>query len=924
MRGMGPGLFLLLVWPLCLAHGEAYLGDYSGHVTTGRSVTIHAGDAAVRLVAFRADIVRVDFLPSSATVIEPSLAVIADTLEAPPFSAAETQTHLRFSAGDLAVVCTKRPLRFAFEAGGMTVLEEPPEGGMSAEGVDRAAVFSLSPDVHLYGTGERGTSLDTRGQRLHCYNVHQGGYTGPLAAMGVNVPFIASSGGFGLFFDTTYPGWLDLGSSNPARLAYETDGGELSFFVMAGETIPALVEAFTWLTGRQPLPPLWAFGYIQSKYGYRNEIDLREAARLMRERRIPCDAFVLDLYWFRHMGDLAWDTAAWPNPFTLMRDLEDQGFKTIAITEPYIVEYSPNFPEAALNGFLARTESGVPYRLHHWWSCGCDAGLLDLTDPEAGAWWWAKHPQFFRDELDGIWTDLGEPETHPDGMQHAMGDARKVHNVFNLLWAKTVFDGFLVMRPGQRLFNLTRAGSAGIQRYGVIPWSGDVGTEFGGLAVQLPMMLSMGMSGLAYHNSDIGGFCCGVTTPELYTRWMQYGTFCPVTRAHGVDYQPQEPWGYGAEAEAICRTFIELRYRLIPYLYTLAHENWVSGMPLARPLFFLDRTDSRLTDESSTYLWGDAFLVSPVVERGQTTKTVCLPSGAWYDFWTDALHEGPDYVSVAAPLNVMPLFVKAGSIIPMWPLVQSTAYRPPDTLALAVYPGSSGGGFSLYEDDGTTLEYQQGAYATTEIRTELRPCGGASTLVVDIDRPQGRYQGQAQERIYLATIHGVTAPPRLVRKDGGLLPRAPSCDDLRAGGEGWAFDRAGLLHVRCDVAITRSCRVEAESLTVLIKSGTPPPREFSLAAFPNPFSHRTRIRFGMPVAGVVRLALYDASGRELAELLHEERAAGMHEVRVDLDGPGLASAAVAFCRLVVEGATEDHEAPLLWSQVLPMVHVREE
>ncbi|MCU0611867.1 MAG: hypothetical protein MUE60_08780, partial [Candidatus Eisenbacteria bacterium] len=335
-------LALVLMLPMLgTSHGRTYLGDYSGHDAADRVVTIRAGEAAVRFVSFGEDVLRVDFLPAAGTRIDSSLAVVADTLNAPAYAVTETDSTLRLSVGTLVVTCSKRPLRFSFEAGGLPILAEPHGGGLSTEGSERAATFSLAPDDHFYGTGERGTSLDKRGQRLTCYNVHEGGYTWPVSTMSVNVPFIASPRGYGLFFDTSFPGQFDLGSTDPARFWYETDGGELSFFVMAGHSIPDLLEVFTRLTGRQPLPPLWAFGYIQSKYGYRDEMEVRDAARLMREKRIPCDAFVLDLYWFRHMGDLTWNTAAWPNPFTLMRDLEADGFKTIAITEPYIVEYSP-------------------------------------------------------------------------------------------------------------------------------------------------------------------------------------------------------------------------------------------------------------------------------------------------------------------------------------------------------------------------------------------------------------------------------------------------------------------------------------------------------------------------------------------------------------------------------------------------------
>lgn len=905
-------------------NAQAFVGDYSGHTVAGRRVEIHAGEAAVRLVSFRDDIIRVDFLPSAGAAMDSSLAVVADTLNASPFTVIDSDSSLVLTAGDLAVVCAKYPLRLSFEAQGVCLLEEPREGGLCTMGGGRAAIFRMAADEHFYGGGERATALDQRGQVLSFWNQHEGGYTTPPATMGVNVPFIVSPRGWGLFFDTTYRGVIDLGSSDPGRFSFEVEAGELSFHVMSGATIPTLIEAYTWLTGRQPLPPLWAFGFIQSKYGYRNEVEARDMVRIMREKRIPCDAIVLDLYWFRHMGDLAWNSAAWPNPFTMMRDFKDQGIHTIAITEPYIVEHSPNFALAAAQGFLARTASGQPYRLHNWWSCGCDAGLLDVTNPAAQAWWWAKHPAFFGGELGGIWTDLGEPERHPDDMVHAMGSARKVHNVFNLLWAKAVFDGFAAFRPDVRLFNLTRAGSAGIQRFGVIPWSGDVGTGFGGLAVQLPMSLSMGVSGLAYHNSDIGGFCCSATSPELYVRWMQYGAFCPVTRAHGVDYQPQEPWGYGVEAEQICRRFLELRYRLIPYIYTMARANHDTGLPMARPLFFLDPEDPRLMDESSGYLWGDAFLVWPVVEDGVRSSRVYLPQGSWYDFWTDSIYQGPGDLTVPSPLETMPLFVKAGSIIPMWPPLQTTAARPADTLALAVYPGVVGGRGVLYEDDGYSLQYQHGAYALTEFAHELVGSGDEASLLVDIGSPRGSYGGQAVRRAYLVTVHGVTKAPSRVRRDGIDLCRAAGYDDLLRSGEGWAFDPAGLLHVVCDLAIDQNCRIEAESLGVAIHDSPPLPGQFWLRAYPNPYSSTTTISFGLPSPGNVRLVLYDAAGHELAVLEEGEHPAGTHGMVFDADsvtnrGP---SNQAALCRLVVESPDEAGTRRVLWTGTHPLIRLR--
>jgi alpha-glucosidase (family GH31 glycosyl hydrolase) len=527
-----------------------------------------------------------------------------------------------------------------------------------------------------------------------------------------------------------------------------------------------------------------------------NEAEARPIVDTIRTKNIPCDALVLDLQWFRNMGDLSWDRALWPNPEAMMSDFRLRGIKTILITEPYIDEPSGNFDEAAKLGYLAKDSTGKPYLLDRWWSCGgCNASLLDLTMPAAAAWWWKKHPAFLGSQVAGIWTDLGEPERHPRDMLHFLGSAGKIHNIYNLIWAKIIYEGLARYRPGERIFNLTRSGFAGIQRYGVIPWSGDVARDFGGLAVQLPMLLNMGMSGIAYHNSDIGGYARNPTTPELYIRWMQYGTFCPITRAHGagevVKGYPTEPWRFGPEAEKICKSFIELRYRLIPYIYTLAHENYATGIPLARPLFWEDPGNRDLFNESSAYFWGDAFVVSPVVKAGETSKEVYLPEGRWFDFWTDKVFAGGKRYIVAAPIDIMPLFVRGGSIIPMAPTMEYTDERPLDTLTLLMYPPTDGeSAYTLYEDDGKTNAYESGSYGLTTFTLSRTNTETGSTLNFTIGSTRGSFNGKIRRRVYIAEIHSVSSLPSAVIVNGTPYTVARNASELSRRNTGFYYDTA--------------------------------------------------------------------------------------------------------------------------------------
>jgi alpha-glucosidase (family GH31 glycosyl hydrolase) len=787
------GVLLLFLAPSILT-AQIPPDSITGYEQAGPAVTVRAGPSAVRFRLYAPDILRVDFLTVAGSAGESSLVVIRGP-SSRTLTVVENDSTLAIVSSSLRIVCTKRPFRILYQdAAGRPLVREPGDGGLSRRGEGRMARFSIPSDHHFYGTGERGTSLDMRGQALRSYNTQVGGYSEPLATMNLNVPFLASTGGFALYFENTHEGRFDIGASDSTLLSYEASGGDLSYYLIVAPTIPLQLERYTWLTGKQPLPPRWAFGYIQSKNRYPDEPTARSIVQTLRAKGFPCDAIVLDLKWFKEMGDLSWDTAAWKSPDAMMADFQAAGVRTILITEPYIVDRSANFPEAVRSGFLARDSAGHPYLLDRWWSCdGCRAGLLDMTNPAARRWWWSLHPPFLGRYVAGLWTDLGEPERHPAGMHHSLGTAPKVHNLYNLLWAKTVYEGMQTLRPGARVFNLTRSGYAGIQRYGVLPWSGDVARSFGGLAVQLPMLLNMGMSGLAYQNSDIGGYARNPTTPELYVRWMQFGTFSPIARAHGagedVRGSPTEPWRFGPDAERICREFITLRYKLLPYIYTLAHENWSSGMPLARPLFFADRDDPALANESSSYLWGEAFLVSPVVHQGQTSKKVYLPAGEWIDFWTDSLHQGKRTVAVETPLDRMPLFVRGGSIIPMAPPMLFSDERPLDTLTLAVYPSLNGeASYTLYEDDGKTLAYQNGSFSKTSYRLRTPRGGDVNRVEIEIGPPLGVFDGKSPRRVYVIDMHRVARAPSAIMKDSRAVPGRSGLADLRRHDLGYWYD----------------------------------------------------------------------------------------------------------------------------------------
>ncbi len=774
---------------------QTYLGNFSGYSKNGNEITVHTGNSALRFVFFKPNLVRVEYLPTSSTPFPKSLVVIRRANEHINYSIADGDSTLTISTSSLRITCRKYPLRVSFASRkNRLLLKEPSSGGISNRGMERIANFVLPADEHFYGTGERGISLDLRGKAFDSFNEQHGGYPtigGIPPTMNVNVPFIVSTNHYGIYFDDTYKGHFDIGHSIPDRFTYGAYGGELTYYFIYDCTMSAILSDYTWLTGRAPLLPEWAYGYIQSKFGYRNVNDAERMIHTMRRDSIPCDAIVLDLYWFRVMGDLWWNTQDWPDPKKIMSNFLSQGFKTIVITEPYIAQPSLNFLGAVRRGYFAKDSVDSTYILSNWWSCHCDAGLIDITDPAARRWLWHKYLDIFKSGVSGIWTDLMEPERDSPDMLFHMGPDLEVHNIYDFLWAKLIYDGYRKYFPNRRLFNLTRSGYAGIQRFGVVTWSGDVAKTFGGLALQVPILLNMGMSGLAYHNSDIGGFNPGKTTTELYTRWMEFGAFCPVMRAHGYDGDGgTEPWAFGTSAKNMVRKIIQMRYSLLSYNYTMAHETYESGIPLARPLVLEYTDDRNIYNDSNAYMWGDDFLVAPIVEAGQRTKTLYLPEGKWIDFWNDRMYNGGDSITVPAPIDQIPLFVKAGSIIPMLPVRESIGSSPEDSMYLEIYPDPKmTASFKLYEDDGHSLDYQKGAFATTLFQEKVEAKAKSSKMIISIGTAIGNYDGKPSHRYLQCDVHGIAYLPGSVSVGGVKLSQMKSGAVLRESKSGYVYDR---------------------------------------------------------------------------------------------------------------------------------------
>ncbi len=782
---------LLLVLPLSdgLAQRAAPgPGNYVEHRVDASTVVVEGQNADLHLTIVRPSVVKVHWRRGESGP-DTSQAVLGDATADLRPTVQESANALYVRGGDVTAIVDKNPLRVRVtDATGRTVFREA-SSNVAWTDTSRTLRMEMDADTRAYGTGERPV-FGVKGHAFDLVNTQRYGYNEAPMTMKVNVPFVPTTGGYGLFIDNPYKAYLNVAEADSTQLRYETGGGRLRYYVLVASTIKEQIQQYTALTGRQPLPPKWALGYMQSKYGYRTEDAARSVVDTLRQKNFPVDALILDLYWFEHMGDLRWNREAFPEPFQMMQDLKDRGVQSIAITEPYIVRPSRLFEPALDSSFVGQTPEGEPYIMEDWWSCpdGCGVALLDITDPAAQDWWAEQYPPFMGETMAGLWTDLGEPEEHPEDMQHHMGTTPAVHNLYNFLWARTLYQRWDEWRPDRRMVNLTRSGYAGIQRYGTVLWSGDVARSFDGLQAQPPLLLNMGLSGLGYYGSDLGGFTGGPKQPELYARWLQHGALSPIMRVHGVDNLPTEPWRFGAQVERIVRSSVHLRYRLMPYLYSLAWTNHRTGVPLARPLFFADPDDEQLHGYTDAYLLGPNLLVAPVLEEGKRSKTVRLPEGTWIDWWSDRAYDGGQTITVDAPLDEIPLFVKAGSIVPTRPVAPHTGAQSTDTLGVTVYPDAeASASFSLYEDDGQTRRYRQGSYALTSLRQSWQSGEDASALRLTVGAANGHYEGQPEARTLQVDVHRLASAPSRVVVDGNPLAESASQAAL-AQHDGWFYD----------------------------------------------------------------------------------------------------------------------------------------
>lgn len=658
--------------------------------------------------------------------------------------------------------------------------------GVKTEDNEQTISFLTPAGDNFYGAGERGHNLTLNGSELMMWNRANYGYTDGderISQTNINMPYIVSDNGYGLLIDDYAKARLSLGQDT---ISYRTISQKpLSYYFINGDgTLAGATSSFAELTGKQPLPPFWTLGYITSKYGYHNQKEAYGAIDSLKQRDYPVDGMVLDLYWYgveTDMGRLEWDKKQWPDHKKMLSDFNAQNIHVVPIHQPYInkIGAMDNYTLLENKGLLTKDANGNTKDVTTWVG---DAGMFDIANPDTREWMWQRMKPLTAEGLSGWWGDLGEPEVHPLEIVHANGEtAEEFHNVYGNEWSKMIYDGLRKDFPDMRPMLMMRGGTTGLQRYSVFPWTSDVSRSWGGLQAQNKLLLSSGLSGLGYMSNDVGGFAVDPEKPydpELYVRWIQAGTFSPVLRTHAQN-QP-EPYHYPNQ-EAIIKKFIRMRYEWLPYNYTLAYENSVYGLPLMRPLnFHGDNEDKgKYADISDEYLWGESVLVAPVMTQGARSRKVVFPAGQWID-WNNPLksYKGGTTATVAAPLNTLPLFVRAGSFIPQYPKkIENTAEYDPTLLTMKFFPAKEWSNYQLFDDDRqspTSLE--DGNYQLTTFSGSKQ----GNEIYVDIDS-EGSYKGMPELRMITLEIVGVTNPKN-VELNGEKLQRMPSVKAIRQYG----------------------------------------------------------------------------------------------------------------------------------------------
>jgi alpha-glucosidase len=735
-------------------------------------IEIRSGAALMQITALREDVLRVRVGPAGQLPEDASWAVLAAARTAAiPVAADSSGSAVGFKTAKLRVQVHKDPLELTVtDLDGRVIAQDLPGRPIEYNGAG-FRIYRKSPeDEHYFGLGDKPGPLDRRDEAFVNWNTDAFGWQESTDPIYKTVPFFITfrkgvSAGF--FLDNTWRTSFDFNKEYRDGYSFGAEGGPLDYYILYGPEPKAVVETWAWLTGPTPLPPRWALGYQQSRYSYYPEAEVRRIANRLRSERIPADVLWLDIDYQYKNRPFTVDPDRFPHFDQMIQDLKAQHLHTVVITDLHIADqpnigYKP-YDEGLKGDHFVKNPDGTTFVGVVWPG---KSVFPDFTRKASRDWWGTLYADFVSKGVAGFWNDMNEPsvfevpsKTMPDDVQHRIDEPGfasrtashlEIHNVFGMQNSRGTFEGLLKLAPNTRPFVMTRASYAGGQRYAAT-WTGDNSSTWNHLRQTVPQILNLGLSGFALSGADVGGFA-GSPQPELLTRWLEVAAFQPIDRDHtAVGTNAQEPWENGSPEDVnLRRRYIEERYRLLPYLYTTAEEMSRTGLPIVRPMFLefpdgaVDGGPIDLGASGAFLLGGDLLVAQSPFPDEMDDYTVPLPPVGWYDYWTgervngstgrraiDNTHVAQPEVHIHRSLETLPVFVRAGSIVPEQPLVESTDETPQGPLTLRVYPPAGPDkdcDGSLYLDDGVSYEFREGNFLRVEFKCKQTAQGLAVTV----------------------------------------------------------------------------------------------------------------------------------------------------------------------------------------------------
>ena len=786
------------------ALAQAPVGKFKDYAVDGSKVTVLGETGRVEITAYSETTVKVLSLPDGTTGQERrSVSVVMKPWG--EFRVDELEDELLLKTDQLSVSVDKSDcsLKFYSYIGQLMLEEARPMDNASEE--KTASFVANSRDEAYFGGGYNSKKVNIDNQPITIDNKPHFSWNSSTFMEGnISIPVILSTQGYGLFFDNQYRGAVLTPSSSEGTRFTTRSPSPVAYYyiaplnVVTNETYPCEVVAeFTYLTGEPPMPPMWALGYMTSRYGYETQAQAEKAVEDIQKANIPIDGIVFDIQWqgpsCAWMGTLDWYAPNWPDPEGMIERLKEKGVNSIVITEPYFTSQTPNYSFLKDKGWLA--DSDVPGME---WLQNDYVGLIDYSNKDAADWMWRTAYKKLADMGVGAWWfDLGELEKDSENSLFVAGNRDEVHNEFNNIWMDDVYSRLCENYPDRRHVILTRSGTAGMQRYGAMPWTGDIERSWSGLQLQIPAAINAGMSGIPFMTSDVGGFVAldaKPIDPELYLRWVQLATFSPCIRTHSATMPEPTNECYADVLDQV-RRYINLHYRYLPYTYSSIYfdcHSW--GEPLMRSLIFDGyMNEKELAECDDEYLFGEDILVAPVVESA-TKRTVVFPQGTWVDMndYTKTYKYG-DKVEYDAPLDVLPYFGKLGTIIPRYRQTTFTNTRDIDrsqySLLWLIDDNKLNTGY-IYEDDLKSPDTADDNYAYHIIQGRKNHNG----YNIYIDTETDNYEGKPEKRFFEFEIPRMTMDVKSVAIREGAsnavqLTQVPPCESLADAGT-WCYDTA--------------------------------------------------------------------------------------------------------------------------------------